>query len=499
MEFKIIKIKDFKNNFDGFSFYIFNLEEIKKHPFFENLSKEDKEFLLKIIENNKESESNFFVLPLASNPSKKVIILKKKEKWLLRYLQQDIRKIIQLAKDNKIKNLALFLKDFSHPSLDDKKITETLSTNILMADFAFLKYKQTPKSGWPKIEKIFLFTDKISKEIRDGLKEGIIIGKEVNECRDLANTPAGEMTPKKLVDYALSGSKKIKNLKVKILGEKELKKLGCGGILGVSKGSSEKPYLIILEYWGTKKNVQPLVFVGKGVTFDSGGLNIKLRESISEMRLDMSGGAAVINGVQAIAKLGLKVNVIGLVPTVENMPSGSSYHPGDVLKTITGKTIEVINTDAEGRIILADALGYAQRYKPKLIVDIATLTGAAVVALGQRVTALFTNDEKLEQLSRKIGEISGDEVWPLPCWDDYFEDIKGNFGDIANIGKNQWGGAIEGAIFLKQFVGNLPWIHLDIAPTMTTIEEQNLAKGASGVGVRFLVELARNINKYNLN
>jgi leucyl aminopeptidase len=468
MKFKIAKIKDFKNNFDGFSFYIFNLEEIKKHPFFENLSKEDKEFLLKIIESNKESEGNFFVFPLVSNPSKKVIILKKKEKWLLRYLQQDIRKIIQLAKDNKIKNLAFFLKDFFHPSLDDKKITETLSTNILM-------------------------------EIKDSLKEGIIIGKEVNECRDLANTPAGEMTPKKLVDYALSGSKKIKNLKVKILGEKELKKLGCGGILGVSKGSSEKPYLIILEYWGTKKNIQPLVFVGKGVTFDSGGLNIKLRESISEMHLDMSGGAAVINGVQAIAKLGLKVNVIGLVPTVENMPSGSSYHPGDVLKTITGKTIEVLNTDAEGRIILADALGYAQRYKPKLIVDIATLTGAAVVALGQRVTALFTNDEKLEQLSRKIGEISGDEVWPLPCWDDYFEDIKGNFGDIANIGKTQWGGAIEGAIFLKQFVGNLPWIHLDIAPTMTTIEEQNLAKGASGVGVRFLVELARNINKYNLN
>ena len=237
------------------------------------------------------------------------------------------------------------------------------------------------------------------------------------------------------------------------------------------------------------------MFCGKGVTFDTGGLNLKPTEAIYEMHMDMSGGAAVIHALSSIARLDLKVNVVGLIPAVENMPSGSSYHPGDLLRTITGKTIEVLNTDAEGRVILADALGYAQRYEPQLIVDVATLTGAAAVALGQRMIALFTQNPKLEKLGRDIGERSGDDVWPLPLWDEYLEDIQGTFGDVANVGKNRYGGAITAAIFLRQFVGEYPWMHLDIAPRMTTIEGDFLAKGAAGAGVRFLVELAREYAK----
>src|SRR3989344_1343835 len=201
-----------------------------------------------------------------------------------------------------------------------------------------------------------------------------------------------------------------------------------GGVIGVSRGSAERPKFIIMEYCGAGKSKKPLVFVGKGVTFDTGGLNLKPTEGIYEMHLDMSGGAAVINALAAITKLKLRINVVGIVPAVENMPSGSSYHPGDVLKSITGKTIEVLNTDAEGRVILADGLGYAQKYKPELIVDVATLTGGAVVALDQRAIALFTNKDELEKVFRDLGEKTTEPVWPLPVWDEYLEDIKSTFG-----------------------------------------------------------------------
>src|SRR3989344_2547118 len=242
-------------------------------------------------------------------------------------------------------------------------------------------------------------------------------------------------------------------VKVTILDEKQIKKLGMGGVIGVSRGSSEKPRFIIMEYKHPDYKQAPLVLVGKGVTFDTGGLNLKPDKAIHEMHMDMSGGAAVIHGVAAISRLNIPIHVVGLIPAVENMPSGSSYHPGDILRSITGRTIEVLNTDAEGRIILADALGYAKRYNPRLVVDIATLTGAAMVALGQRVSALFTKDEKLEELFRSLGESSGDYLWPMPLWDEYEEDIKGTFGDVANVGKTEaYGGSITAAMFLSQFV-----------------------------------------------
>jgi leucyl aminopeptidase len=281
------------------------------------------------------------------------------------------------------------------------------------------------------------------------------------------------------------------HFKVTVLGRPQLKKLGMGAILGVAHGSAEEPKFIIMEHRGGKRNEAPHVFVGKGVTFDTGGLNLKPERAMNDMHLDMLGGAVVIAAMSAAAQLKLPINVVGLVPAVENMPGSAGYRPGDVLRSMSGKTIEVLNTDAEGRIILADALTYAERYKPKVVVDVATLTGACMVALGLRYSGLMTPSAELQSKLIEVGDTSGDYVWPLPLDEDFADEVKGTFGDVANLGKSGYGGAEAGAAFLWQFAKSYPWAHLDIAGPMKTIEGQHLAKGASGVGVRLLVELLR--------
>jgi leucyl aminopeptidase len=417
--------------------------------------------------------------------------LGEKKKWNERMSHLLPRRMIRYAKTNKIQEFAT------------KFNPETMyrfAVNALMADFDFNIYKERPPNGWPEVKTIYLAADeKYRPEIQKEIREEMIIGEEVNACRALANTPGGDMTPAKLAKEAVKAGKKA-GFGVRVFEEKDMKKLGMGGILGVAKGSAEKPKFIIMEYHGAertkaegKKSERPLVLVGKGVTFDTGGLNLKPEPHIYEMHMDMSGGAAVIHGITAIARLKLPLYVVGIVPAVENMPSGSSYRPGDILKTMSGKTIEVLNTDAEGRVILSDALYYgAKKYKPGLMADLATLTGAAHVALGNYCSAIFTNQEELTEKLVEIGKKSGDYVWPLPLWDEYLAEIKGTFGDIANIAKNdRWGGAIHGAKFLEQFVNSTPWAHIDIAPKMTTVEGDYLIKGASGAGVRYIVELAK--------
>lgn len=495
----------------------FTPEKKPAHPYLKKLSQTDAAYIAKIMAHDfTTAQEKFREVHLPSNPDQLIVLanLGKTNEWNEKKYILFARKLVTYLKDHRIKSSSVFLNDFKFNPLPIRRITQLFAENVILADFTFNKYKEPPKEGWPEINEIEIIVPvPVSPSIKTGLEEGLIIGEETNNCRILANTPGGEMTPQKLAQAALEVGKKT-GIKVDVFDEKKIKELGMGGILGVSKGSDEKPRFIVMKYDSGKpaplgkkglpnKVIQPIVFAGKGVTFDTGGLNLKPSEAIYEMHMDMSGGAAVIHAMAAIARMKLPVKIIGLIPAVENMPSGSSYHPGDILKTITGKTIEVLNTDAEGRIILADTLGYAQKLNPKLIVDAATLTGAATVALGQRAIALFsssgeqgrTTNEKLEKFARDIGMNSGDYVWPLPLWDEYYDDVKGTFGDIANTGKKGQGGAIAGAIFLKQFVGNYPWMHLDIAPTMTTIEGQFLAKGASGTGVRFLVELAKNANK----
>jgi len=400
------------------------------------------------------------------------------------------RRMVQYAKREKIEEFTVPLTDAFG---DEGERAFLFSSNAVLADYDFNRYKEIPKGGWPKIKEITVAASKEMLPItREGTRDGIIIGEEANRARDLANTPGGDMTPKLLAAEAKRAGKEW-NIPVTIFDEKKMKALGMGGILGVAQGSTEPPRFIIMEYRGSNKNQKPLVLVGKGVTFDTGGLNIKPDQYIYEMHMDMSGGAAVIHGIAAIARLKLPINAVGIVPAVENMPSGSSYRPGDLLKTMSGKTIEVLNTDAEGRIILSDALFYGwKHFKPGLMVDFATLTGAAHVAVGNFMSAVFAKKKETESLLVDVGTKSGDYVWPFPLWDEYLADIKGTFGDLSNIGKgDRYGGAIHGAKFLEQFTGEADWAHIDIAPKMTTIDSEFLSKGASGVGVRFIVELAK--------
>lgn len=408
------------------------------------------------------------------------------------------RQIVQEAKKHRAKKIAIDFSDLNFKSVSKKpeEIAEIATVNFEMANYEFVKYKTPPKEGFSFVEEIKIFAEKkYLKAVEKGIKKGQIIGREVNACRELANMPGGNMTPQILVKEI---KKAIGNLpiKMKVLEEAEMKKLGMGGILGVSRGSIEKPKFIILEYLTSRKE-KPIVLIGKGITFDTGGLNIKPENFMSDMHLDMTGGAAVAHAMIASVKLGVKKKIVGLIPAMENMPSGQSYRPGDILKTISGKTIEVTTTDAEGRIILADAHGYAERCNPKLVINVATLTGAVQVALGERASGLFSRDEKLSKEIFNLAEESGDYVWPLPLWEEYKNDIKGNFGDISNLrsqGDPRFGGAIHAAVFLSEFAQNFPqWAHLDIGSRDTLNPDELLAKGASGVGVRLLVRILEKI------
>lgn len=417
------------------------------------------------------------------------------DKISTRELRILVRKIVEEIKKTEftkvvLPSLATFL-GYTTEKLESDYLGELIATNILLANYTFRIYKTAPKKGWRDITDV-VCTETTDKLFVRGLERGAIIGAAISETRDLANTPGGDMTPQilgKAAQTILKGTK----VQTTVLGKKEIEKLKMGALLGVSKGSSEDPRFIVMEYWGGKnKSEKPIVFVGKGITFDTGGLNIKPTDGILDMHLDMSGGASVIGALKAIAKLGIKRNVIGLIPSAENMVSGSSYRPGDVLTTMSGKTVDVLNTDAEGRLVLADGLTYAERYKPALVVDIATLTGAALVALGQHASAVMSKDEQIAFKLKDLGEESGDYLWPLPLWDEYLKYTKGVHGDLANIPQSngRYGGAINGGAFLSNFSGSFPWAHIDTAPRMTSTAGDYLAKGATGEPVRLLIAIA---------
>lgn len=430
------------------------------------------------------------------NQKKIILGIEEKEKINRRKLMILVRKIVTLAKTNKIKSISLELPDFKFPGakMPDEELAEFLAVNLEMANYQFNLYKQKPKEGWDEIEQVF-FSEKLSSKIKNKIKEGKIIGEAVNETRRLANIPGGDMTPRILAEQIKKMMKGL-SLKISVMGEKEMKKKKMGGILSVGKGSVEESKFIVIEYLQGKEEEKPLVLVGKAITFDTGGINIKPSAGgfLNEMHMDMAGGASVAGAMFALAKLKVKKNIIGLIPSAENMPSGSSYRPGDIVKTMSGKTIEIQNTDAEGRVILSDALEYANKFKPKLVVDIATLTGAAMVALGSRANALYSSAEQYDQKVLELAEKTGDYVWQMPLWEEYEEEIKGTFGDLSNVGKfGSIGGANTAAAFLWQFAKKYPWMHIDIAPRMTTVEGEHLSKGASGTPVRLLVKLAQEI------
>ncbi len=403
------------------------------------------------------------------------------------------RAIINTAKAHQIRKIALEfdrtaeLFQSLHGSVTPQQLLQVAAENFEMANFEFNVFKTKPKEGWHLVEEILMYTSE--QNVVEAIQKGQLIGQAVNACRTLVNTPGSDMTPTLLAKAARDA---VKGLPVTVttFGVAEMKKLGMGAILGVAKGSIEKPTFTVMEYKGGKG--APIVLAGKGVTFDAGGLNLKPSSGMYEMHMDMSGAAAVIHAVALAAKLKVKQSVIGLLPSVENMPGTNAYRPGDVLTSLSGKTIEILDTDAEGRVILADALTYAKRFKPAVVIDVATLTGAAMSALGLHASALLTRDDMLAQHIAESGEQSGDYVWRLPLWDEYEERVKGTFADLKNVpggSTSRYGGAIDGGMFLWQFAKELdcPWAHLDIAPRMTSIKSDELAQGAAGEPVRLLI------------
>lgn len=405
------------------------------------------------------------------------------------------RKAVVAAKNHRVRSFVCdptTLVRRLTPQLSEVEAGELLATAFLMANFEFVAFKTKPKEGWNMVEKVYL--PNASALLRRGIARGALVGEEVNRSRALSNTPGGDMTPEYLANAARKAVRGLP-VRVRVLGVKEMRRLGMGGVLGVGKGSAAKPRFIILEYRNASKKKSPVVFVGKGVTFDTGGLNLKPETGMYEMHLDMSGGAAVIHAVALAARLKVRINLVGLIPAAENMPSGTSYRPGDILRSLSGKTIEVLNTDAEGRIILADAITYAKRYRPAVVVEVSTLTGASLVALGQHASAILSKDDALIQKAQEAGERSGDYVWPLPLWEEYEDMTKGTFGDVPNIstaGNSRYGGVIAGAMFLQKFAQDLscPFLHIDMAPRMTAAPGEHLSKGSAGAPVRLLLSLA---------
>jgi leucyl aminopeptidase len=305
----------------------------------------------------------------------------------------------------------------------------------------------------------------------------------------MINEPANYMTPSVMAEVARKIAEDNK-LEITVLEREDMQKLGMGALLGVSQGTVQPPKMIILKYQGRKANDIDLAMVGKGITFDTGGISLKTAAGMEEMKTDMSGGASVLAAISAIAQLKLRINVTAVVPAVENMPDGGAIRPSDILKSFIGKTIEIISTDAEGRLILCDALGYINKSKPKAIVDIATLTGACVVALGKQVTGIMGNDQSFVDKVIESGSAAGESIWQLPLYDDYRENIKSDVADIKNSGSGG-AGTITAALFLSEFVGDTAWAHMDIAGTNFTDKDKKYnVKGATGVPVRTLVNLA---------
>lgn len=375
-------------------------------------------------------------------------------------------------------------KNLAHVSPED--VASLAAQNFEMANYEYRAYKTKPKSGFKEVEDLQL-CGKTNLSIQTAAKKGQEIGRAVNATRELANTPGGAMTPSILASAAKKAAARLP-IKVEVLGEADMKKLGMGLVLGVSKGSTEPATFIVMEYKGAKG--KPIVLAGKGITFDSGGLNLKSGDG-HEMHMDMSGGAAVIQTVALAAKLKTKKHVIGIVPAVENMPSGSALRPHDIVKSLSGKTVEIMNTDAEGRLVLADAITYAKRFSPSVVVDVATLTGASLVALGMEASAYMTKDEEAAALIAEASEASGDYAWRLPLWDEYAYSLESSFADLANCvlgASGRYGGTINGGMFLYEFAKELdcPFVHIDMAPRMTSTPREELAKGAAGAPVRLL-------------
>ena len=357
-------------------------------------------------------------------------------------------------------------------------IAEELALALVQADYRYEEFKSKKKPG-PQLNKIFFAS---AQDTSKSIERGEFIAQGINLCRDLGNKPGNACTPTYLADLALE----MQNLGIKtsVLDEQQMQELGMGSLLSVSAGSEEPAKLILMEYNGASDSIKPHALVGKGITFDTGGISLKPGAAMDEMKFDMCGAASVFGTVHAVAKMQLPINLVAVVAAAENMPSGKATKPGDVVTSMSGQTIEVLNTDAEGRLVLCDALSYVARYEPQTIIDIATLTGACVVALGSHASGLYANDDQLASDILDSASKTGDKAWRMPLWPEYDKQLESNFADMANIGGRE-AGSVTAACFLARFTKGQKWAHLDIAGTAW---KSGKAKGATGRPVRLLTD-----------
>lgn len=387
------------------------------------------------------------------------------------------------------KRVATILHGAGAGGLDPDKVAQTITESSLMGLYSFRQH-MTRKGDRKEISQLLIVEQTKSKaaRLRKAVRKGTVLAEAAMLARDLVNQPSNFMTPTDMAQKAKEVAGQF-GLDIEVLEKEDMEKLGMGGLLGVAQGSHQPPKFIILTYMGNENSKKALGIVGKGLTFDSGGISIKPSAKMDEMKGDMAGGASVIATMRAIGELKPKINVTGIIPATENLPSGTAYKPGDVLKAMNGKTIEVLNTDAEGRLILADALSYATRQGLSPIVDIATLTGACQIALGDICTGAFGNNQRFMDKVVRAGAEVGERMWQMPMYGDYSDLIKSDIADIKNTG-GRGGGAITAAKFLEEFVGKTPWVHLDIAGTFMLEKDRSCwPKGATGIPVRTLVNL----------
>lgn len=433
---------------------------------------------------------------LGKGPMSKILLigLGKREKFSDEVARVSAAKVAAKAKE-------LGLREFSILQFSnlDEGLIEAMTEGICLSQYSFDRYKAKGEDASvgangqqkQKVEEATILVNSESPRSQSVADRASLVSDAVNYSRDLGNMPPNDCPPAYLASTAISTAAEC-GMKTRIIERYEMESMGMGGIIAVGKGSDNAPKLIIMEYSGST-SLKPYLLVGKAVTFDTGGISIKPGDKMDEMKFDKCGGSTVLAIMRAIASMKLPINVVGIVAAVENMPSGSAYRPGDIVRMYNGKTVEVLNTDAEGRMILGDAIAYGiATYNPRAVIDFATLTGAAIIALGSNVAAMIGNNKPLLDRLKKCAEKTGEKVWELPLYDEFHDQIKSTFADIKNVGGRP-GGAITAAAFLSNFVSNTPWVHLDIAGTAWTqdgtFERAYNPKGATGFGVRTIIKL----------
>jgi len=442
-----------------------------------------------------ESGETSIIYTQGAIPAKRIILvgLGKREEFDREKMRTAGGSIFKYAQNLGIKKVFVPARLVETEGFNSEEGLEDFLTGGALMIYQLNEFITNEKAKKNRIEECVVVVNnkKQAATIKATVKRTTVICSAVYLTRDLVTLPANKKTPSILANRARAIARGNK-LKCRIITEAQAKNIDMGAFLAVAQGSKEPAKVIILEYRGGRNDQPPVVLIGKGITFDSGGISLKPAEKMERMKDDMAGGAAVMAALQAAAHMEVPLNVIGIIPATENLPGGKAYKPGDVLTSLSGQTIEVISTDAEGRLILADALTYAERLKPQCIVDVATLTGACVIALGDYIAGIMGNDDSLITKLKTAGEKTGERVWQLPLAEDYFDYLKSDIADIKNVGERA-AGSITAGLFLKKFVKDTPWVHLDIAgPAWFEKDKAYTPKGASGFGARLLIELLRN-------